>query len=86
MPNDPKNLVDPRVWERHRQDKDDTGGCGVRVEVLESEQQRRLGEGQGEGARHRHPDQRHLHRPADTIRPGWKDAFPAGADTAGARA
>ncbi|MEU3704842.1 hypothetical protein AB0E82_21440 [Streptomyces anulatus] len=83
-PSDPKTFVDPRVWEGHRQDRDGTGGCVVRVEVLEVS-------GASVTVRAKEPGivtttGDFFTVPADTVRPWWQDAFPAGADTAGARA
>lgn len=78
-PSDPKTFVDPRVWEGHRQDRDGTGGCVVRVEVLEAS-------GASVTVRAKEPGTvtttgDSFTVPADTIRPWWEDAFPASTDT-----
>ncbi|MFB7545147.1 hypothetical protein ACFC0N_35210 [Streptomyces zaomyceticus] len=85
-PSDPKTFIDPHVWEGHRQDKDGTGGCAVRVEVVEVS-----GDGSTVTVRAKEPGivtttGDSFTVPADTVRPWWQDAFPADADPAGARA
>ncbi|WP_098894199.1 hypothetical protein [Streptomyces sp. t99] len=85
-PNNPKTFVDPRVWEGHRQDKDGTGGCAVRVEVLEVS-----GDGSTVTVRAKEPGVvttagDSFTVATDTVRSWWQDPFPASTDMAGAGA
>ncbi|PZT71447.1 hypothetical protein [Streptomyces sp. AC1-42T] len=85
-PSDPKTFIDPRVWEGHRRDKDGTGGCVVRVEVLEVS-----GNGSTVTVRAKEPGIVTTNGdlfavPADTVCSWWQDASPASANMVGAHA